>query len=255
MNGMPGSSSPAAKSILLEVCVDTAAGLAAAIAGGADRIELCSALALGGLAPSAGLMALAGRQNVPVRAMIRPRAGDFVYDAAEAAIMTDDIARARDAGLEGVVIGAADARGALDEGLLDRLARAAEGMGVTLHRVVDLLPSPREAVAVARQLGIGTILTSGGARLVRDGLSELAAMVQAAGEDVTIMAGSGVKAHNVAALVAASQVQAVHASCAIGAKGDSRMIDMGFAPAQETATDRATVARLRAMLDGLALHG
>jgi copper homeostasis protein len=256
MNGMPGSLPLKAKPVLLEICVDTAQGLAAAAAGGADRIELCSTLALGGLTPSAGLMALAGRQGLPVRAMIRPRAGHFTYDAAEAAIMADDIARARDAGLEGVVIGAAHAQGVLDVGLLERLVRASGGMAVTLHRVVDLLPAPREAVAIARALGIGTILTSGGARHATDGLAELAAMVEAAGDAVTIMAGSGVKAGNVVGLIAATGVHAVHASCAHAVpRVDPRMVDMGFAPAREAATDQAAVADLRAMLDSITAHG
>ena len=81
--------------ILLEICVDDAAGLAAARAGGADRVELCAALALGGLTPSAGLMALAARSGLPVMAMIRPRAGDFVWTPEERAAMRTEIAAAR----------------------------------------------------------------------------------------------------------------------------------------------------------------
>ncbi|MES2813706.1 MAG: copper homeostasis protein CutC, partial [Pseudomonadota bacterium] len=83
--------------VTLEVCVDTAEGLAQAVAGGADRIELCAALAVGGLTPSAGLMALAAGCGVPVVAMIRPRAGDFVWSEAEVGMMEAEIASARDA--------------------------------------------------------------------------------------------------------------------------------------------------------------
>lgn len=241
-----------APAILLEVCVDTAEGLMAAIAGGANRIELCSSLGEGGLTPSAGLMALAGRQGVPVRAMIRPRAGDFTFTAAEVAMMRDDIEAARDAGLAGVVIGALDAAGALDRDVLESLVMAASGMGVTLHRAVDLLPSPRDAVAVARELGIDTILTSGGALKAPDGFDELRAMVRGAGPDLTILAGSGVRAENVAALVAATGVRAVHASCSVLREGgDLRVIAMGFAPPCQTTTDRATVAEMRRVLDDL----
>ncbi|WP_343609285.1 copper homeostasis protein CutC [Novosphingobium sp.] len=239
--------------ILLEVCVDTAEGLEAAIAGGADRIELCSSLGEGGLTPSAGLMALAGRQSLPVRAMIRPRAGDFTFDAAEVAVMRDDIKAARDAGLAGVVIGAIDAAGALDRAVLEGLMAAASGMGVTLHRAVDLLPSPREAVEVARALGIDTILTSGGALKAPEGNDEILAMVRRAGPDLTILAGSGLRAENVGALVAATGVRAVHASCSgIRDGGDPRAVAMGFAPPRRSATDRAAVERMRRVLDDLA---
>lgn len=233
--------------VLLEICVETPEGLAAAIAGGADRIELCSALALGGLTPSAGLMALAGRMDVPVRAMIRPRAGNFTFAPAEMAVMRDDIARARDAGLEGVVIGATDGHGHLD---LDALVHAASGMAITLHRVVDLMPSPRLAVAPAIALGIDTILSSGGAGKAVDGADELAAMARLAGDMLTIMPGSGVRADNAAALVAQTGVRAVHASCARMVKaGDSRCVAMGFAAPLQAITDPACVAALRRALN------
>lgn len=237
---------------LLEICVETPEGLAEAVAGGADRIELCSALALGGLTPSAGLMALAGRQGVPVRAMIRPRAGDFAFDAAEMAIMRDDIARARDAGLEGVVIGATDGHGNLD---LESLVHAASGMAVTLHRVVDLMPSPRLAVTQAMALGIDTILSSGGAGKAVDGIAELTAMAHLAGDTMTIMPGSGVRAENAAALVAQTGVRAVHASCArMVESDDSHSVAMGFALPFQAVTDRDSVAALRAALDAIG-HG
>ena len=104
--------------VLLEVCVDSAAGLDAAVAGGADRIELCSALDVGGLTPSAGLTRLAAGCGLPVFAMIRPRAGGFVFGAADVAVMQADIAAAREAGLAGVVLGASRPDGRLDEWVL-----------------------------------------------------------------------------------------------------------------------------------------
>ncbi|RVJ14613.1 copper homeostasis protein CutC, partial [Sinorhizobium medicae] len=115
--------------ILLEVCVDDPDGLEAAVAGGADRVELCSALCAGGLTPSPGLMSAAGMPPVPVYAMIRPRAGDFVYDAADLEVMRRDIDAARAAGLAGVVLGASRADGRLDARMLTKLAGHAAGMG------------------------------------------------------------------------------------------------------------------------------
>ena len=107
--------------ITLEVCVDTPEGFEAAVAGGADRIELCAALDLGGLTPSPGLMALAAKASTPVYAMIRPRAGDFVFGLGDEAAMLGDIDAVRSAGLAGVVIGANLADGRLDVALLERL--------------------------------------------------------------------------------------------------------------------------------------
>ena len=150
--------------ILLEVCVDSAEGLAAAIGGGADRIELCSSLELGGLTPSFGLMRFAARQPLPVYAMIRPRAGDFVFDANELAIMRDDIAMARESGLAGVVLGASRSDGRLDADMLAELVGHSYGMGLTLHRAFDCAgPDFGDALDLAIGLGFERILTSGGA--------------------------------------------------------------------------------------------
>ncbi|MFN5999549.1 MAG: copper homeostasis protein CutC, partial [Paracoccaceae bacterium] len=113
--------------VRLEVCVDSAEGLAEAVAGGADRIELCAGLALGGLTPSAGLIALAAGCGVPVVAMIRPRAGDFVWSETEVAMMEAEIAAARAAGLAGVVLGASLPDGRLDVPVLQRLVAATRG--------------------------------------------------------------------------------------------------------------------------------
>ena len=113
----------------LEVCVDTLAGLEAAVAGGADRIELCAALALGGLTPSAGLMREAAGCGLPVLAMIRPRTGDFCWSGAEVRAMEAEIAAAREAGLAWVVLGASLPDGRLDLPVLRRLVEVARGAG------------------------------------------------------------------------------------------------------------------------------
>jgi len=230
---------------LLEVCLDTPAGLSAAIAGGADRIELCSALALGGLTPSAGLMALAGKLPIPTRAMIRPRAGHFLFDAGECEMMLEDIDAARAAGLEGVVIGAMTADSRLDLPLLERLADRARGMKITLHRVVDLLPDPIAAVEPAIALGMSTILTSGGARKAIDGVAVIAAMQAKAGGRIEILAGSGIDAGNAPAIIAAAGVSALHASCSRPAAIDDRLLALGFESADRRETDPALVAALR----------
>lgn len=235
--------------ILLEICVDTVAGVRAAVAGGADRIELCAALALGGLTPSAGLIDAARSQPVPVRAMIRPRAGGFVYDHAEYEVQRRDIDAVRAAGLAGVVIGATDTAGRLDLDLLRALADHAAGLALTLHRAIDLVPDAAAAVEIAIALGFDTILTSGGALVAAEGTARIAAMHRQSAGRIEIMAGSGVTPDNVAALIGATGVGAVHASCsrAVPAR-DMRAVRMGFTPENLRETDQRIVEQLRRAL-------
>ncbi len=198
----------------LEVCVDGPDSLAKAVAGGADRIELCSALALGGLTPSPGLIAAARGCPVPVYAMIRPRAGDFTTSEAELRQMQAEIAHVRKAGLAGVVLGAATSSGTLDMAALRRLSRTADGLGRTLHRVVDDLHDPGDAVGPAIALGFERILTSGGAASAFEGRDVLRHMIDRADGQIGIMAGGGVLADVVPDL-AAIGITSFHASCAI----------------------------------------
>ncbi|WP_298672895.1 copper homeostasis protein CutC [uncultured Sphingomonas sp.] len=236
---------------LLEVCVDTPAGLLAAAENGADRIELCSALATGGLTPTAGLMALAAALSIPTRAMIRPRGGSFVFDAAECDVMLRDIDAARAAGLEGIVIGAMTRDGLLDHALLERLMRHAQGLKITLHRAVDLLADPVEAVDPAIALGMSTILTSGGARKAVDGVEVIAAMHERAHGGIEILAGSGVNAGNAQAILAATGISALHASCSRPVTAtDARLLDLGFETPGRFETDGALVAALRHAMRG-----
>ncbi len=233
--------------ILLEVCVDDPAGLAAAVAGGADRIELCAALGLGGLTPSVGFMRVAAGCGLPCMAMIRPRAGDFVFDEAEVAVMCDDIAAARATGLAGVVIGASLPDGRLDEPILARLLAVAAGLDVTLHRAVDLCPDPLAAVDIAMRLGIRRILSSGGATTAVAGAQVLAAMMDRAGSACTIMPGAGITPATLPHLMHLP-LREVHASCGALVPTGTRAQAMGFQMDGARRTDRAQVAALRAAL-------
>ncbi len=240
-------------SVLLEVCVDSAEGLEAAIDGGAQRIELCSALDLGGLTPSKGLMALAAKAPVPVYAMIRPRAGDFVFDAASRDVMLADIDAARESGLAGVVLGASLPDGRLDFDLLAVLAKRADGMGWTLHRAFDLAPDPSSALEQAVELGFERILTSGQAAKATDGKAVLRRLVAQAEGRISIMAGSGITPVNVADVVIETGVREVHASCRhlVGC-ADEALVRFGFAARQEYRTDADIVHAMLGALKDLA---
>lgn len=234
---------------VLEVCVDDAAGLEAAVQGGADRIELCSSLDIGGVTASAGLMAEAGKLALPVVALIRPRGGGFVYSAAEERVMQRDIELAAELGLAGVAIGALTPAGALDLAMLRRLAWRAEGLQLTLHRAFDLVRDPAAALEEAIALGFHRVLTSGGALKAPAGAAQLAALVAQSRGRIRILAGSGITPQNVAELVSTTGVDEVHASCrAAEADPAPELVAFGFAGPSGRATSAAVVRELKTRL-------
>ena len=239
--------------ITLEVCVDNVHGLAAALAGGADRIELCSALDIGGLTPSAGLLRAASSSPVPVVAMIRPRGGDFCFDDAETRQMLDEIDAVAAAGLQGVVLGASLPDGQLDRPTLERLVRRAAGHGLrcTLHRAIDLCPDLARATSLAIEMGFERILTSGGARSAPDGLATLERCFDAAAGRIAIMPGAGIGAGNVGLLRSKLPLTDVHASCSEPVPAPtSKVAAFGFDSGSRRQTSRAKVAALKAKLLG-----
>ena len=233
---------------ILEICVDSAAGLAAAVAGGADRIELCSALALGGLTPARSLMQAATKAPIPVNAMVRPRAGDFVFGEAEVALMLADIDDAHEAGLAGVVLGASRADARLDEASLGRLHdhAATLGLSTTLHRAFDLAPDLEAALATAIGLGFDRILTSGGATTALAGLDRLAALHQAADGRIVLMPGSGVRPQTIRTIAQRLPATEMHASAAEPVPATSpRLHELGFDSAAPRRTSAAIVRDLQ----------
>ena len=230
-----------AEGVLIEVCVDSLAGLDQAVAGGAGRIELCAALDLGGLTPSAGLMQAAAGCAVPVMAMMRPRAGGFVWSEAELAAICEDIAAARTAGLAGVVLGASLPDGRLDGAALARMRTAAEGMQTTLHRCFDLVPDPAAALETAIALGFDRVLTSGGAVRAVEGLGMLRALLAQAAGRIGILPGSGITAANAAQFAGFPEL---HASCSAAGQGVPELVHFGFSSAAPRETRADLVAAL-----------
>lgn len=233
--------------IRLEICVEDANGLAAAIRGGAARIELCSALSLGGLTPSPGLMQLAAAAPIPVMAMIRPRAGGFVWSTADISQMKADIATARAAGLAGVVLGASFPDGRLDEPVLAELITAARGMDTTLHRCFDLTPDPSPALETAIALGFARILSSGGAPTARQGAATLAALMAQASDRIILMPGAGITPQTLPAL-AHLPLRDIHASCSIPRPEAAPVAALGFGASERRVTSEHAVRALAAAL-------
>lgn len=228
---------------LVEICVDSPQGIAAAVRGGADRIELCAALALGGLTPSVGLMTAAADCGVPVHAMIRPRAGGFRWSHADLTAMRDEVVAVGEAGLAGIVIGALDDRGGLDLPALRALMTDAAGLSVTLHRCIDLIDDRVTAMEQAIDLGIGCILTSGGAQRAVEGMGELGRLIDHAAGRITIMPGSGITAATVDDLRGLSPL-AIHASCGVSVKEDAEVVRLGFGPVDHRETSEQAVREL-----------
>lgn len=231
---------------LLEICVDDPAGLTAAVAGGADRIELCSALCVGGLTPSPGFVSLAVATGLPVHAMVRPRVGDFRYDDAEIAMIHDDIARLAAIGVAGVVVGVARADGSIDREALTHLRAAAPGCRAVLHRAIDLSPDPCAAIEEAVAAGFEFVLSSGGGAAAAAGSATLARMREVAGSRLTIIAGSGIDAGNVATLIRATGISQIHASASVAVdRRDPRIEALGFAVGQPRMTSAIRVSALK----------
>lgn len=202
---------------LLEVCIDSLASARAAIHGGADRIELCSALPLGGLTPyTALLQQIREESSIPIRCLIRPRSGDFLYTAEEIDLMARQIRELKAAGSDGFVIGCLTQHGDLDGDAMKPLIEAADGCGLTLHRCIDVSRDPPETYLQAKKLGFDTVLTSGAAASCTDGMATLRKLLalrdQMDGPEVLV--GAGVSPSNIRVIrTSLPGVRAFHASC------------------------------------------
>lgn len=187
---------------ILEVCVDSLASARAAIAGGADRLELCSALSIGGLTPYSQLLEqIRSESSIPVRCLMRPRAGDFLYSRDEIRLMATQIVQLRCSGADGFVIGCLTPDGDLDQNAMEPLIAAADGAGLTLHRCIDVSRDPLQTYLDAGKLGIDTVLTSGAAGSCIAGKAVIGKLLtlrdSQSGPEVLI--GAGVNAKAVAA--------------------------------------------------------
>ena len=206
----------------LEVCVDSTASALAAKRGGADRLELCADLIIGGTTPSLALLRqVKAETGLPVRALLRPRFGDFCYDRYELARMEESAAELVAAGADGIVTGVLTPEGDLDVDALQPIYAAARSAAqtahrpvvCTLHRAFDVCRDPFAALEAAKALlGVTTILTSGQAASAPAGSALLQQLVKAAGDEMEILVGAGVSASNIPALAAQTGARAFHLS-------------------------------------------
>jgi len=196
---------------LLEISVEALESALAAERGGADRIELCADLSLGGVTPGTDLMRTTRAQvRIPIFSMVRPRAGDFVYSTAEFAEMKRSVVGAKEAGMDGVVLGVLTKQHRVDVERTRELTELARPSPVTYHRAFDEITDLHQALEDIIQSGAKRILTSGGAKSALEGAATLAKLIEAAGERIAIVPGAGISSINIAEVARRTRAREFH---------------------------------------------
>ncbi len=198
--------------MLVECCVDSRVSAHAATRGGADRIELCARLDIGGITPDPAMRdAALAELSIPVFPMVRPRGGDFRYARDDIGAMVTELRRLREIGAQGAVVGALTATGDVDRDAMARCRDAAgTDMQLTFHRAFDDARDPFEALETLIALGFARLLTSGQRATAWDGRVLVAELVQQAAGRIVVMAGGKVTAENAAELARATGVSELH---------------------------------------------
>ena len=203
------------ENVKFEICSGSLQSALNAQEAGAHRVELCSALSLGGLTPSYGFIELARKRlKIDVNVLIRPRQGDFLYDSDEVAVMIRDIIACAQMGVDGVVIGALDPFGNVDVDACRAMVAVAKhhGMSVTFHRAIDRACNIMAALEDVISVGADRVLSSGGKPTSLEGLETLARMNAAAAGRIIIMPGGGVNAENIRQILEGTGAQEIHFS-------------------------------------------
>ncbi len=198
---------------ILECCVDSVESAIEAEKGGANRLELCANLIIGGTSPSLALFEkVKENTSIKINVLLRPRFGDFLYSDYEFEILKEEVKLFRNAGADGVVIGCLRADGTIDSSKMEELIALAEGMHITMHRAFDMTENPYEALREAKRLGVNTILTSGQRNTALEGKELIKDLIEEAGDDLEILVGSGVNAEVIKEFLYESKAYAFHMS-------------------------------------------
>lgn len=241
------------KDYILECCVDSVESALEAQKGGANRVELCSALVIGGLSPSVALFQKVKEVlDIKIHVLLRPRFGDFCYTDYEHEIIKEEVRKFRELGADGVVIGTLKPDGTLNMEQMKELVEEAGTMSITLHRAFDMCKDPMKTLNDVKELGIHTILTSGQKNSCINGTDLLAKLVKEADEKVDILIGGGVNASVIEELYNETGATSYHMSGKITL--DSKMeyrrsdVNMGVASMSEyeiwrTSSNRVSAAK------------
>ena len=242
---------------LLECATDSVESALAAAKGGADRLELCANLIIGGTTPTLALYdEVRSHSDIPLFILIRPRFGDFLYTDYEANVICREIEMFQKAGAEGVVIGILNKDGSLNAEHMKRFIDSAKDMSVTLHRAFDMCADPFETLKQAKELGVNTILTSGQAPSSLEGIDLYEKLIEKANGEISILAGGGIKASTIEKLLKQTSLTAFHMSGKIvvesGMEFRNPAVSMGLPGISEYniwLTDENNVREARRVLD------
>lgn len=239
---------------VLEACVETLTAAKMAEEAGFTRFELCQNLVIGGTQPALSLLeAIQAQCSLPIRVLMRPRFGDFLYDDDENERLLKDIRTFVDKGADGVVVGHLTAEGKLDVDMLRRVREAAGTAGLTFSRAFDLCQNPELALEQLIELGFDTLLTSGLTDKAADGAALLGKLQRQAGERLQIMAASGVDARTITRLGTQHGLSAFHLSGTVSEDSPMRFrretVHMGIKGMSEYTRTVANFDKMKAAAD------
>lgn len=235
---------------IIEIATTDLTTTKSAVAGGADRIELCSALSEGGITPSYGLIRQCRETfNIPLFPIIRPRAGDFLYTDEEFGLMMKDVQLCKETGCEGVVTGLLNNDGTIDVKRTAKLVELAHPMEVSFHRAFDRCKDPFTALEQLIKIGCRRILTSGQKPTAPEGTELIAELIKQAGERIIIMPGSGVRKQNIKMLAEKTGAVEFHSSIKSQRHSEMQFIHPAFNETNNPAIDPAEVQALRDALN------
>lgn len=234
---------------IIEIATTDLITTRAAVEGGADRIELCSALSEGGITPSYGLIIHCRDSfDVPLFPIIRPRAGDFLYTDEEYELMKRDVVLAKQTGCNGVVLGLLNSDGTIDSMRTARLVELAHPLEVTFHRAFDRCRDPFEALEELIRTGCKRILTSGQKPTAVEGVNLIAQLIEKAGDRIIVMPGSGVRKENIKMIAEQTGAVEFHSSLKGEANTQMEFVHPSFNETTNPAIDPSAVNALRSAL-------
>lgn len=202
------------QNILLEICCGSVEDIMEAEKGGADRVELNSAVFLGGLTPSAGTIIEAKKKaSIPVMVMIRPRPGGFCYTDEEYRCMENDVKIALDYGADGIVFGILNRNGNVDLKRCEKLIKIAEGKDIVFHRAFDIVPDAFKAMEQLIDIGVTRILTSGQKKTVYEGEQLIKRLIQCSNSRIEILPGGGVRSYYIKEFISRTGCNQLHMGC------------------------------------------
>ena len=227
---------------MLEVCVDTIQAAILAEKAGADRIELCSALDLGGVTPSGPLMTgVRSAINVPLIVLIRSRAGDFLYEELECELMVQEAKQAIELGADGIATGGLTDSRQLNISFLRSVVNALPKCQLVMHRAFDHVREPLIALEELVHVGFTRILTSGGPAMAIDGLQNLRRLSEWSQRRIEILPAGGVTASNAEEILAKSDARQLHGSFRMSHEKASVRLPDGAAIEQTKAILRSMI--------------